>query len=66
MHYHMFSLNTIKYAVSICENLKKSYTIGPLFIITEAEMSLLPETSDSPSSLTTNQHNLYYVVCSIC
>jgi len=45
---------------------KKSYTIGLLFIITEAQMSLLLETSDSSLSLPTNQHNLHSVVCCIC
>ena len=66
MQYHMFSLNTIKCTVSICENLKKSYTTGLLFIITEAQMSLLLETWDSSFSLTTNEHKLHSVVCSIC
>jgi len=58
----MLSLNTIKCTVSICENLKKSYTIGLLFIITEAQMSLLFETSDSPFSLPTDQHSLHSTV----
>ena len=66
MQYHMFSLYTIKCTVSICENLKKCYTIGLLFIFTEAQMSLLLETSDSPFPLPTNQHNLHSVVCRIC
>ena len=66
MQYHMFSLNTIKCRISICENLKQYYTIGLLFIITEAQMSLLLETSDSPFSVPTNQHSLHSLVCCIC
>ena len=38
---------------------KKIYTIGLPFIITEARMSLLLETSDSSFSLPTKQHNLH-------
>jgi hypothetical protein len=45
MQHHMFSFNTTKCAVSICENINISYIIGLLFIVTEAEMSLLLETS---------------------
>jgi len=63
---HMFSLYKIPCTVSICENIKKSYTIGLLFIVTEAQMLLLLETSDYPFSLPTNQHNLHSVVCRMC
>jgi hypothetical protein len=45
MQYHIFSLNTIKCTVSICENIKLSYIIGLVFIVPEAQMSLLLETS---------------------
>ena len=51
MQHHMFSLNTIKYTVSICENIKKCYIIGLLFIVTKAQIALLLETSDFPFSL---------------
>ena len=51
MLYHMFSLNTIKCLVSICEKLRKSYIIGLLFVITLVQMSLLLETSDFSFSL---------------
>jgi hypothetical protein len=45
MQHHMFSLNIIKCTASIYENIKISYIIGLLFIATEAQMSLLLETS---------------------
>jgi hypothetical protein len=48
MQRHMFSLNTIKCTGSICKNIKISYISGPPFtscIVTEAQMSLLLETS---------------------
>jgi hypothetical protein len=64
MQFHMFSLIT-RCPVSICENLKKRYTIRLLFIITEAQMPLLFETSDPPFLLRTNQHN-FHSVCRIC
>jgi hypothetical protein len=41
LQYYMFRLNTIKCRVSIFENLKKSYTIGLLFIVTQTQMALL-------------------------
>jgi len=44
MQHHMFSLYTIKCTVIICENMKKSYTNGLLFIVREAQMLLLLET----------------------
>jgi len=67
MQDHMLSLYTIKCTVSIGDNIKKSYTIGLLFMVTEAQMSLLLETPDSPiSSLPTNQHILHSVGCRIC
>ena len=66
MQYHMFSFNTIKFTVSVCENLKKYYTIDLLFVITEVKMSLLLETSDSLFSLPTIQHSLHSVLCRIC
>ena len=59
MQHHMFSLHTIQCTEIIFENIKKSYTIVLLFIVTEAQMSLLMETSDSPFSLHTNQHILH-------
>jgi len=37
-----------------------------LFIVTEAQMLLLLETSDSPFSPPTNQHIIHSVVCRIC
>jgi hypothetical protein len=45
MQHHMSSCNTIKCTVSICENIKIRYIIGLLFIVTEAQISLLLETS---------------------
>jgi len=66
MQHHMLSLNTIVCIVTICENVKKSYTFGLLFIVTEAQISLLLETSDSPFSFPANQHILHSVVCGIC
>jgi hypothetical protein len=45
MQHHMFSLNTIKCTVRVCENIKIRYIIGLLFIVTEAKTSLLLETS---------------------
>jgi len=50
---------------SVCENLKKTYTIGLVLTITETQTSLLLETSDSPFLLPTKQHNLRSEVCRI-
>ena len=66
MQHHMFSLHTIKCTESICENINKIYIIALLFIVTEAQMSMLMESSDSPFSLHTNQHILHSVVWHIC
>jgi hypothetical protein len=45
MQHHMFSLNIVKCTLSICESIKISYIIGRLFVVTEAQISLLLETS---------------------
>jgi hypothetical protein len=44
MQHHMFSRNTIKFTGGICENIKISYIIRLLFIVTADQMSLLLET----------------------
>jgi hypothetical protein len=65
MQYHTFGLNTIKCTVSIREHLKKDYAIGLLFIVTQAQMPLLLETSDSSFPYPTNQHILHSAVSRI-
>jgi hypothetical protein len=45
MQHHMFSVNTVKCTLSVCGNIKISYIIGLLFVVTEAQISLLLETS---------------------